>query len=100
MQPEEVAAGGTTPMELIDRTQNKPILYLPAREDDDLKTSSPLVQKLAKRRALTVDDISVEFPTVPHGFVARGPFLKGEYKEAQDRAIQLTVDFLEKHLNI
>ena len=62
--------------------------------------SSPLIQKLAKRRALRVEDISKEFPTVSHGFVARGPFLEGGYKEAQDKAIQLTVDFMERHLKV
>jgi hypothetical protein len=99
IQPEQVAAGGTTPTKLMERTQNKPILFLPAKEDD-LKTSSPIIQRLAKRRALRVNDISVEFPTVSHGFVSRGPFLVGEYKEAQEKAIQVTVTFLEQHLEV
>lgn len=99
-QLESLAAGGTTAMELGERTQNKPILFLPAKEDDGLKASSPVVQTMAKRRGVTAEHISVEFPTMPHGFVSRGRFMGPEYRIAQDRAIQLTVDFMEKHLKV
>jgi dienelactone hydrolase len=99
-KPEFCAKGGTSPEQWAANTHNKPILWLPAKEDDDLKPSSPLVQAMAKRRAMKPEQISIPFENVSHGFVARGEFLGPEYKEAQEKAIKLTVGFFQKHLNV
>ena len=70
-KPESFAKGGSSPMEWATKTQSKPILWLPAKEDDDLKPSSPLVQAMAKRRAKMPSQISIPFENFSHGFVAR-----------------------------
>lgn len=98
-KPDIFAAGSSGPMELAVATQNKPILWLPAKEDDDLKPTSPLVKAMAKRRAMTPDQISIPFD-FPHGFVARGRFMGQEYREAQEKVIRLTVDFFDQHLQV
>jgi hypothetical protein len=98
-QPERFAGGGTSPIDLAKATQNKPILFLPAKEDHDLKPSSSLIQAMAKRRANTPDQLSIEFD-LPHGFVARGDFMGPTFKEGQEKAIQLTVDFFQQHLKL
>jgi dienelactone hydrolase len=98
-KPEIFAAGGSNPMELAIATQNKPVLWFPAKEDDDLKPTSPFVQAMAKRRAMTPEQISIPFD-LPHGFVARGRFMGPEYKEAQEKVIGLTVDFFQQHLKV
>ena len=98
-QPERFAVGGTSPMDLAKGTQNKPILLLPAKEDFDMKPSSPLVKTMAKRRAKTPDQLSIPFD-LPHGFVARGDFMGPTFKEGQEKVIQLTVDFFQHHLKL
>ncbi|KAL3925572.1 MAG: hypothetical protein SGILL_000323 [Bacillariaceae sp.] len=97
-KPESFAKGGSSPMEWAERTGNKPILWLPAKEDDDLKPSSPLVQAMAKRRDKTPEQISIPFEDLSHGFVARGEFMGTEYKEGQEKAIDLTVSFFKENL--
>lgn len=96
-KPEIFAAGSSSPMELAVATKNKPVLWLPAKEDDDLKPTSPLVKVMAKRRAMTPDQLSIPFD-FPHGFVARGRFMGPDYKEAQEQVIHLTVDFFNQKL--
>jgi dienelactone hydrolase len=97
-QIEPLAYGGTTEMELAERTRNKPVLFLPAKQDVGLKPETDVVKYMARRRAKTPDQISIPFESMPHGFVARGDFLGLQYKDAQEKAIGLTVDFLEEHI--
>jgi dienelactone hydrolase len=99
LQTESFAAGGTRPIDLARATQNKPILLLASTQDNDAKPSSPIVQAMAKRRAKTPDQLSIEFD-LPHGFVARGDFMGPTFKDGQEKAIQLTVDFFLEHLKL
>ena len=95
---EPLVRGGTSAMALGERTGTKPILLLPAKQDHDVKASNPVIQDMAKRRGTTPDKISIEFPDMPHGWVARGDFLGPQYKQAQEEAIDLTVKFIQEHL--
>ena len=94
---ESLVRGGTSEMDLAERTRNKPILFLPAKQDVLVKPTSDIVKYMARRRATSPDKISVAFESMPHGFVARGDYLGSEYKEAQEKAIELTVGFLHDH---
>ena len=99
-QPEGIVGGGTSETLLAERTKNKPILLLPAKEDNGLKPNSPIVQQLAKRRAVTPDSLSIEFPNMSHGWVVRGDSSIPDIKEAQDKALDLAVGFFQKHLKV
>jgi dienelactone hydrolase len=99
-QVEPMASGGSSEHNLAERTKNKPILLLPAKEDDALKPSSSIVQQLAKRRAMTPESISIEFPEMSHGWVARGDSSIPSVKEAQDKALHLVAAFFQEHLKL
>ena len=98
---------------------NEPLLdYLSAeliRNDFDLKPASELVNTMKEARnqvleRLEADDgdynpkaqdipfvASIEFPTMLHGWVSRGNPADPNVAAAQERALQLTVDFIQKH---
>lgn len=90
-----------TEMALAERIPNSnPLLLLPAKGDKDLKPDSDIVKFLAERRSTTPDKLSIEFPDMTHGFVARGDSSDPEIKEAQEKALSLTVEFLTKHVEV
>lgn len=100
---------------------HRPILLLPAWNDVDLKPNTALVNIVAsklqtkKKTAQTQsnfnvaesvqddDDksecptVSIEFPTMMHGWVTRGDPTDPNVAAEQERALQLAVDFIQKH---
>lgn len=83
---------------LAERTKAKPLLLLPAKEDKDLMPDSPLVKDLAEKRSMSPEEVAIAFPEMRHGFVSRGDSSDPATREAQEKALGLTVEFLEKHL--
>ena len=95
---EGMIKGGSGSVEtLIQQTSNKPILLLPAKQDKEAKPDSDLVAQLAKRRATVPSEISFEFPTMTHGFVARGDSTDPAVKAEQDKATDMVASFFKKH---
>ena len=77
-----------------------PLLLLPARNDDGLLADSAVVQLLAAARHVPVHQVAVEFPTMRHGWVTRGDGAADprELAQEQERALQVTADFLQRHV--
>lgn len=86
----------STPEKLAELVGTKPILLLPAR-NDDLKPGCLAVDTLAKARGLKPDDVSIEFPTMLHGFVTRGDLNDADVCANRAKALDLAVDFISKH---
>lgn len=83
---------------LAEATKSKPILLLAAGNDDGAKPNSDVVKVLAEARKVPPGDVSVEFENMKHGWVTRGDGEKDpRIKDAQEKAFQLTTDFIEKH---
>lgn len=97
--PETVAAGGTSPIKLAERVKQKPLLFLPAKEDAGMKAEDEVAIKLAEQRGIKPEEVSIEFPTMSHGWVNRGDPSQPEVKENQDKAINLAIEFFNKHLS-
>jgi len=90
-----------TEMALAERIpNNKPLLLLPSKNDKELKPDSDIVKFLAERRSMTPDELSIEFPDMVHGFVARGDSSDPKIKEAQEKVLSLTFEFLDTHLEV
>ena len=100
-QPEKFYAKPTTSEEeLGERTQTKPMLLLPAKQDQALMADTDIVKALAERRSIKPEEVAIAFPEMDHGFVSRGDSSDPKIKEAQERALSLTAEFLKKHLNV
>ena len=83
---------------MAETCKSKPILLLPGSNDDGMKPNSDVVKILAGARNVPADEVSVEFPTMKHGWVIRGGGDKDpDIREAQEKALQLTCDFIKKH---
>ena len=98
---------------------HRPILLLPAWNDVDMKPGTAVVnaitnklQSLKKKDSEDSDTplnefelksdeepptVSIEFPTMIHGWVSRGNPKDPNVAAEQERALQLTVDFIQKH---
>ncbi|CAB9500987.1 Dienelactone hydrolase family protein [Seminavis robusta] len=81
---------------------HKPILFLPAWNDGDLKPNTKIVniiqQNLTKKRQIQPQEaVSVEFPNMIHGWVSRGDPTNPAIAAEQEKALKLTVDFIQKH---
>jgi dienelactone hydrolase len=87
---------GSTQVAAAENVGSKPILLLPAG-NDELKPGHEAVQILAKARGVVQEEVSVEFPTMIHGWVTRGDSTQPDICENQLKALQMTVDFIEKH---
>jgi dienelactone hydrolase len=92
-------AFGKAELDLAARVGTTPYLFLPAG-NDDLKPGHKVVEALAKERNVSSDKISIEFPNQVHGWVARGDPSDATIREAQDKAIKLTVDFIQEHVAV
>jgi len=80
---------------LAEAVKDKPILFLVAK-NDDLKVDTPIVQQLSKQRGgIDENKISIEFPDMIHGFVARGDASDPTIAEQQERALTLAIDFIK-----
>jgi dienelactone hydrolase len=99
-KPETLVPGGGTYKALGERTLNKPILFLPAKQDIDFKPDGVIVKQLAQRRAMLPEELSISFEDMDHGFVARGNPKKPGVKEAQEKAVHLVSEFFKKHMKI
>ena len=100
-QPEKFyAKPSSSEEELGERTKTKPILLLPAKQDHMLMADTEIVKALAERRSITPEEVVIEFPTMDHGFVSRGDSSDPQIKQAQDKAVGLTAEFLKKHLKV
>jgi len=87
---------GRSEIDLAVKIGSKPILLLPAG-NDDLKPGNAVVDTLAEARGVSPEEVSIPFPTMIHGWVTRGDSEDPEINECQNKALQLTVDFIEKH---
>ena len=99
---------------------HKPILLLPAWNDFDLKPGSPIVNVIQHNLVTAAANnqnnnvagndgsgtdpvpppppvVAMEFPTMIHGWVTRGDVTNPTIAAEQERALQLTVDFIQKH---
>lgn len=83
--------------QLASGVGKKPILFLPAANDDDCKVDTPLIQQLAKQRGVDPSDISIAFEEMKHGWVTRGDNLVQAVARAIERALNLTVKFIQEH---
>jgi dienelactone hydrolase len=99
-KPETVVSGGGTEQALGERTRNKPVFFLPAKQDADFKPDGVIAKQLAQRRAILPEEISIVFNHMDHGFVMRGNPKKPGVKEAQGKAVQLVSEFFKKHMKI
>ena len=86
---------GKTEAALAAAVKDKAILFL-AANNDDLKVGTPIIQQLSKQRG-NIDEnlISIEFPDMVHGFVARGDANDPKIAEQQEKVLSLTVDFIK-----
>lgn len=75
----------------------KPILFLPAANDDDCKVDTPLIQQLAKQRGVDPSHVSVAFEDMQHGWVTRGDDSVQIVARDIEKALNLTVEFIQKH---
>ena len=83
------------------------LTILPAWNDVDMKPGTKVVnimtekRKLMKDRSADGDDgeilVSIEFPSMMHGWVPRGDTRDPKVVAEQERALQLTADFLQRH---
>ena len=88
---------GGTPEKAAERVGSKPILLLPAINDDLKANEHPAVKILAEARQIPEDEVSVTFPTMKHGWVTRGDSNDPEVAACQTKALQMVVDFINKH---
>jgi dienelactone hydrolase len=89
------ALHGKTEVALAEAVKAKPILFLPAG-NDDLKVGTPIVQQLAKQRGgIAEATIAIEFPDMVHGWVARGDANDAKIAEQQEKALNLAKDFIK-----
>lgn len=85
---------GRSPVDLAERVQ-RPILLLPAKNDNHLHPGSEVTNILQSH---SDEPVSILFEDMLHGWVSRGDGKKHpKVGENQEKAIQLTVDFLERH---
>ena len=101
---------------------SKPMLLLPAWNDVDYKPNTKVVDIMTANRLqqqqlrrsnnnaknnnnnnnndgeeVEPPVVSIEFPTMMHGWVSRGDPTDANVAKEQERALQLTVEFLQKH---
>jgi dienelactone hydrolase len=88
---------------------HKPILLLPGWNDVDLKPGTQIVKAIQKNLAIAnagadkeepdqeLPVVSIEFPTMMHGWVTRLDPADPNVAAEQERALQLTIDFILKH---
>ena len=85
----------------------QPMLLLPAWNDVDMKPGTKVVDVMTQTRKTMKDNnrekeddeivVSIEFPSMMHGWVSRGDTRDPAVAAEQERALQLTVDFLQQH---
>lgn len=74
---------------------NMPFLLLPAGNDEEnLKPGSPVVEKLREKGG-----DSIVFERMVHGWVSRGDIGQPDVREDIDKALDLTVKFIEKNFS-
>ena len=83
---------------ILENDDEKRILFLPAKQDEGTKPSSPVVQALAAAHNQTSNDISVVFEDMDHGFVTRGNRSDPQVCRRQDEAMDRAVAFFQEHL--
>jgi len=92
---------------MAERIQH-PMLLLPAWNDVDMKPNSKIVQIMTRnwkeRMAGHIQKqkeeepiVSIEFPTMMHGWVSRGDYTDPKIATEQKRALDVTVSFLWNH---
>jgi dienelactone hydrolase len=86
---------GKTEMAMAEAIQAKPLLFLSAG-NDELKVGNPIVQQLAQQRG-GIDEatIAIEFPDMVHGWVGRGDANDAKIAEQQEKALNLTTNFIK-----
>lgn len=95
--PEKIHGGYSAELELASK-MDRPCLLLPASNDNAVKVNSPIVKCMARARGdVPENEISVEFPTMKHGWVSRGDARDSEIAQQQERALQMTTDFIKEH---
>ena len=85
--------------ERIDR----PILLLPGWNDYDMKPGSAVSNRLQRNlqgQMMKEGDVTIEFPTMIHGLVSRADSNDPKVAEAQQRALDMTVEFIHNHSQI
>ena len=97
---------GESQLEMATRIR-KPILLLPANNDYDLKPGSEVVDAIVANINNSCNNgngkdessttVSIEFPTMNHGWVTRGDSNDPDIAAEQERALQLAVEFIQKH---
>lgn len=88
-----------TEQALAERIGKKPLLLLPAW-NDDLKPNNRVVQIMAEARGVPADEVSIEeFNAMRHGWVSRGDSTDTEVAKNQDRALELAANFIMKYSN-
>ena len=88
---------GRTESDLARQVGTRPLLLLPAGNDDLQPQSHEAVQILAHARGISEEDIAISFPSMIHGWVTRGDPSNDEVKTEQEKALKLTVDFIEAY---
>ena len=85
--------------DLVKQTGTKPILLLPAGNDSPhVKVGGKHIRAIAEARGVPESTISVEFPTMKHGWVIRGDGTNAEVAKCQEEAMGAIVKFLgENH---
>jgi hypothetical protein len=84
--------------QLARRMGRKPVLWLSAGNDELKAGQHVVVQINAASRNIAESDVAIEFPEMVHGWVTRGDGARDPRIAAeQERALQLTVDFIEEH---
>jgi dienelactone hydrolase len=83
--------------QLVAGVGKKPILFLPAANDVDCKVDTPLIQQLAKQRGVDPSDLSIAFEEMKHGWVTRGDDSVQEIARDIEKALNLTVKFIQEH---
>ena len=86
---------GRTEGDLARQVGTQPLLLLPAGNDELQPRSHEAIQILAHARGVSEEEIAINFPSMIHGWVTRGDPADKEVKKEQERALTLTVEFIE-----
>merc|ERR1712224_214647 len=89
----------TTGTNLAKACGSTPLLLMGAKNDHEMtKPGSESLAILSKARGgIPETDISIEFPTMKHGFVSRGDPKDEDINREQEKGMCLAVDFIKNH---
>lgn len=88
---------GRSEHELAKTIGSKPYLLLPAG-NDTLQPSHLGVQAMAQARQVSSEEVAIPFPDMLHGWVTRGDSTVSSIHENQQRALHVTVVFLQQYI--